>query len=96
MCAPVSVFSAVIRLYKSFARKPWLNGLPRASRLWACQAVVLFVFRRGCARKLRICVYGFVVDGKRSLQALRAETMVERFTARMYVWIVETVIATGK
>ncbi len=31
-CAPVFVFSAVIRLYKSFARKPWLNGLPRASR----------------------------------------------------------------
>ena len=26
------VFSCNYRLYKSFARKPWLNGLPRASR----------------------------------------------------------------
>ena len=36
-----SVFSAGIRLYKSFARKPWLNGLPRASRLqaWACSGL---------------------------------------------------------
>ena len=31
--AVIFVFSAVIRLYKSLARKPWLNGLPRASRL---------------------------------------------------------------
>ena len=29
-----------------------------------------------------------------SLQALRAETLVERFTARMHVWLVETVCSS--
>ena len=37
-CAPFCVFSAVIRLYKSLARKPWLNGLPRALHVQIAQS----------------------------------------------------------
>ena len=63
----------------------------------ACCPVLFFVYDCWRAKCIALyvvavvvcvnCVYaclGFVVD-KPSLQALRAETMVERFTARMHV-----------
>ena len=51
---------------------------------WRAECIILFVVAVVVCVNLVYACLAFVVD-KPSLQALRAETMVERFTARMHV-----------
>ena len=53
-------------------------------RVVACGPVLVCVIVCGSVLRCAYACLVFVVD-KPSLQALRAETMVERFTARMHV-----------